>query len=346
MATVPHIDREQSESANRVLLRLLQRLHSECDRFAESRVQMRSLQDQKNQDRELHPEYANASHRSRMAYLTVLFGVPAVLFLDIVLLNSTAEYLASGLFPDQPWMLLFARLAVPFLLFFIECLLAQHVYEALQKRDGICPQAVAWAGCGIVVAACVAAAVLFSMGALQTADDSQSSSIDPLGWGLCVLAFLIHSSIVFAGGALNSAKGYWCFRFQDASISRQRRRFEGTHIRTRREIASTFLAYVRQLNLSSSNLNGDAKAGPFSKAVRAAVNEVFGSGTIPDSGANDAAAPTREIDPLQATAPSETKTNDPDLRANSVPGEQATENDYMRQILERVRLEQDEEVRA
>jgi hypothetical protein len=96
MATVPHIYREQNEHAVRVLSRILQQLHEACDRFAESRTQMRMLDEQRQQDRQLHPEYAEASHRDRMAHWTVLIGVPAVLLLDVLLLNSTAEYLATG----------------------------------------------------------------------------------------------------------------------------------------------------------------------------------------------------------------------------------------------------------
>src|SRR5713226_6562995 len=149
MAAIPHIHREQNERSVRMLSRFLQQLHAASDRFAESRTQMQSLDTERQQDRQLHPEYAEASHRVRMAYWTVIVCAPAVLLLDVLLLNSTAEYLAINLFPEQPKMLLLARLAVPALLFLLECLIAQHVYEAVREQDGMSPKAVGWASIGI-----------------------------------------------------------------------------------------------------------------------------------------------------------------------------------------------------
>src|ERR1017187_3806118 len=91
MATIAHIDREAHEQSMRALVRLLAGLHLSSDRFVESRTQMQAIQAEREQEQQHHPEYAPPSHRTRMAYLTVLLGTPAVLLLDFVVLNSTAE---------------------------------------------------------------------------------------------------------------------------------------------------------------------------------------------------------------------------------------------------------------
>jgi hypothetical protein len=363
MAAIPHVQREQNERAVRMLSRLLQHLHAACDRLTESRAQMGALDEERKQDRQLHPEYAEVSHRDRMAHWTVLIGAPAVLFLDVLLLNSTAEYIASGFFPGQPKMVLFARLAVPVFLFCLECLIAQHVYKALREEEGVSTKAILWASLGVGLAACAAAAVAFSMAALEAADGGDAGTLGPLGWALCLLAFLIHSSIVFAGGELYNAKGYWCFQYHHNSLRRQWRRFEMMHIRARREVNETFLAYFRQLNLPSTTLDGTAKAGPFSKVVHDTVNEVFGPGTIPDSSPAGSQPPedgssaatvtvvspqSPSTDPSAAQPPADSEhAQDQNVSgAGAQDGEQVVDNDYMRQILERARLEQDEEVRA
>src|ERR1022692_3618487 len=113
MANIPHIDREANQRSLRALVRLLAALHLSCDRFSESRAQAATVQSERENQQRRHPEYAPASHRTRMAYLTLLVGTPAVLLLDFVLLNSPAEYLANSLFPGYPNMLLLARIAVP-----------------------------------------------------------------------------------------------------------------------------------------------------------------------------------------------------------------------------------------
>jgi len=375
MATIAHVDREAHQQSVRALVRLLQALHLSCDRFFESRGQMKSIEAEREQERQRHPEYAPPSHRMRMEYLTVLIGTPAVLLLDFVVLNSTAEYLASSLFPSHPNMLLLSRIAVPVCIFGIELVFAHHAYGAYHENDDrLSPGACGWALLGFALAACVAASVFYSMMALQ-AVDGDTDGPGGLAYGLSILAFIIHCSIVLGGGALHQAKGYLSYRQHERALLRRLRGFEALHVRSRREATESFLAYLRQVNLPTTSLGEPATAGPFSKNVRSTVNEIFGTGTIPEPtiipgveqqnpdptpGISSASAPTRS--PVQSPSSPQVANPAPEIDPQPVgvgpmegyaavtnpsgEAEIAGENEYMRQILERIRLQQDEEVHA
>jgi hypothetical protein len=275
---------EGQTGSQRSISRLFEDLNMHSKRALEMHHMCESLNVKAHTLAELHPEYVSPDHRIIAANWIVLAALPVVCFLDFLLISNAAEYLATLLFPEQPIMVLIARLFVPIGFLFVELLFAVKLFGARERAaDGAARTAeVGWLLAGFAWAAAISVIVLASQVAAASAEGSPL--LGPallLVCGITTIAFLLHLLVLLGGRQLREANGYLCF-----SIKRQWYEFRGRKALHKEKGArckaeNTFGRIVSAVGNYNMRYPGEPFVLPLAKSARIVISEAFGDQALP-----------------------------------------------------------------
>ena len=330
--------------SERRVSRLLRAVHGSSDDLLRFRGVAKESGEGRTALAEQHPEFAAADLRAVAVYWVMLCLPLAVWLVDVCLLSSVAEYLATLMFPDHPQLVLALRLLVALAVVGFELGLAtrlHHAHENSEETENPVPYLLCWAG-AVVWAAFLSACLVATQ---QAAGAEQEASTRTLMYGLAGFCFLLHMLLPFSHELLHEAKGYLLFHFRDAGFRGTYRRARHGEDEARRDATVAFQQYARDLNRHNAlYTHAPLPAGPFSVAVRTLINEIFGEGTIPAPNqlpGGNAAPPPSPAPVVPASGNGGAATPNPPAPADAPEGE----NEYLRTVLGRRQQDEESEVR-
>lgn len=224
-------------------------------------------------------------HRATI-YLTVVLGMLAVYFLDVVLFAPVADFFVQQNFPEASWFAVAARFMLPAAILFLEVLISvQHGAAVRDRLEGLSgrQREVWWATACVVLSLVMPAAVVATY--LAGEEEFTPWISGPLVVALAGLSLLAHLSVLFGGRLAAEAKSYYVFRMREHSLSRRIKEAGRLEQRHGRAAADLFGDYYQTLDRHNQEFPGQPlQAGPFDLATRDAVNRVYGYEVIRTAG--------------------------------------------------------------
>src|SRR5579884_3660349 len=121
--------------AERLTGRLLRSLHEFCDDVVHYRGLAKVAADQRQLLAQLHPELVGADVRTVARHCVVLVAPFAIWIVDVFLLSSVSEYLATLMFPEHPQAILAARFLVALSVVSAELALSALLHAAHEHAE-------------------------------------------------------------------------------------------------------------------------------------------------------------------------------------------------------------------
>jgi hypothetical protein len=218
-----------------------------------------------------HPEYHHADLRWIAVWIIILTSVACIWTLDICLMNSVAEYLASIVFPGHPHIVQVARIAVSFGILILEMFISAMTFTAITETEENGTgwgRVWLWRTMGLVLALFITICVIATQIA---AGSNQAASTRYLMYGLAGFAFIMHLFLPLADKQLNDAKGYILFRWRNWRLAMAERKA------TRKE--NKFLCDVDELFplYATAVTESHTSPGPFTEDAKTILKERFGA---------------------------------------------------------------------
>jgi len=344
VAFIPPYQAAALARSERRVSRLLRHTHRRCDDVLHFRGGAKRAGEDRKSLAEQHPEFASADLRAVAVHWVMVWLPVAIWLVDVCLLSSVSEYLATLIFPTRPEMVLAARLLVASAVVGVEVGLSVRLHTAHESADETENRVPYWAcWAGVVAWAAFLAACLVAT--QQAAGAEEEVSTRTLMYGLAGFCFLLHLLLPFCHELQHEAKGYMLFRLRDSRLRGAERRARHEEDDARRETTATFQHYARDLNRHNALYPPPPlAAGPFAVAVRTVINEIFGEGTIPPPNqiqGGDAAAPAPPAPVVPANGNGGSAAPNPPTPADAPEAE----NEYLRAVLGRRQQDEESEVR-
>lgn len=320
--------------------RELRALHESCDDVLHFRNVTKTVKEGRDVLAALHPEYSGTDVRAVARHWAVLLAPPAIWIIDVFLLSSVSEHLATLMFPDRPQLVMVARLLVALAVVCVEMGLATALHAAHEhgeETEGSLTYTICWA----VSLGWAAILTTLLIATQQAAGAEKESSTRTLMYGLAGFCFLLHLVLPLMHHLLYEAKGYLIYVTRDGRLKGVDRRSQRDEAVARRQATRSFQGYARDINRHNAQFPwAPLAAGPFSVATRTVVNEIFSEGTIPPpNNQPDLAAP-----PPAGSAPTPPANGRPAQPLNDSSADTVGENEYLRTILARRQCDGEAEV--
>ncbi len=293
---------ERQTQLSAVARRQLSALRTETRKAATGRDAAAQATSKRSELREGNATLASADMHRTTTYLTVLLGMLAVYFLDVVLFAPVADFFVAQNFPQASWFALVARFLLPAAILLLEVLISVQRGVARHERlDGLSgwPREVGW------TLACVALAVVMpaAVAATYMAGEAEFSPwiSGPLLVALVGLSLLAHLSVLFGGRLATEAKTYYAFRARERALTRRVDKGERVALRHGRRASDLFADYCQTIDRHNQQYpTRPLQAGPFDQSTREVVNAAYGYEAIRTAPAaplpNTAAAPFTATD--------------------------------------------------
>jgi hypothetical protein len=239
-----------------------------------------------------HIQWVLPNTRNSVSYATVLIGIIAVYFLDVLLFGPTAEILSEKAFSDLPAMAMFARFSVPAAIISIEIAVAMQIYFCRKDKEDYyknSSELIVWLMFGILLSL-VMPALVVGTNLVQASLETNAAYKTALSWqllGLVALALAMHLPIIFNGRLAHDAKSYYSFRFKHNALQKVIRRCQNEVAASKNIMRTDFDVFYDQLNRHRQTYQDNFDPGPFDVSTRDALREIYGYEVIAINGNNN-----------------------------------------------------------
>jgi hypothetical protein len=263
---------ERLRALSSVAQRQLHGLRSEARHAEAQRESARQAAGRRSCLNEANSAFVSVDVQRGTLYSIVLLGLLAVYFLDVVLFAPVAEFFVARNFSSAPSFAHAARFLLPASILLLEIVVCSQLGVAYGRYlDGVGHwMAIAWwVALSVLLAVVIPATVVATYMAAEKKFSPWISG--PLVVGLAGLSLVSHLSVLFGGRLAADAKSYWVFRARDYQLARK------VTVREGQRAADLYADYYRtRERYNQQSPDAPMAAGPFDKATRSVVNEVYG----------------------------------------------------------------------
>lgn len=239
-----------------------------------------------------HPQWMEPNSRNAVSYATILIGIIAVYFLDVLLFGPTAEILSEKAFNDFPAMAMVARFFVPAAIICIEIAVAMQIYFCRKDKEDYSKNSTelfVWIMFGVLLSL-VMPALVVGTSLVQVSLEGSEAYKTALYWqmlGLVALALAMHLPIIFNGRLAHEAKSYFSFRYKHSSQQKVIQRCKKEVDACKHFLRVDFEVFYDLLNRHRQTYQDNFDPGPFDVSTRDALREIYGYEVIAGNGNNN-----------------------------------------------------------